>query len=305
MKVHITSLQRTGSKSLQQAIHNALDNPLTIVHAGGSSNLGELFHGWEFSGYKFGHNARYPFDPAADIVFRTAANFDEYQGKSFIPVGNNDWLSYMEYQYAEELTENHVAYIRVLLDAYSNRSYVVKTQLSSLYEDVCFDGAAESWLSNVNRGFDVLIDLTPSNLVNWICSNFVCDTTGIFAPCPAQQEAGTQFKSAIPVNYVRRMMSRLMQHHRLLNRFAPNKGTKVIRLTTDQLSDPHVVAHLARQLDIDFQKLVIKHTKEFSAEGYEKLIENYKDIQSMIDNYQHDTSMIPHIMVWPLSYPIA
>lgn len=306
MKVHIVSLQRTGSKSLQKAVHNALDKPLSVLHAHGSSHLGEFFHGWEFHGYKFGPDASRPFDPDDEIVFRTAEGFDAYKGRSFIPVAYGSGFVYLSYPYQEELEPRHLSYLRVMLDRFHDRNYVIKTQLGSLYEDVAAEGSrVDEWLDEVMLGHTLTINLLPSNLVDWVCSNYVCDTTGIFAPCDAQDKARTEFKASIPERYVRKMMGRLDQHTRLVDRYSIRSDMKLIHITTDSLSDPATLAVLAQHLGVAVADLVIDHPKEFSAEGYEKLIANYSDIQSIIDIYQSEHSVRPHIMSFPLTYPIA
>src|SRR5271168_3417978 len=86
MKVHIVSLQRSGSKSLYNAIHSAMVheelNPMTFDNG---DHLGEFLHCWSEYGYKFGPTAQKPFDQNAEIVFRTRKDFESYHGTNFEP----------------------------------------------------------------------------------------------------------------------------------------------------------------------------------------------------------------------------
>lgn len=295
MKVHIVSLQRTGSKSLLNAVHSALKAPLHFKDlVGGRSTLGEYFHLWEAHGYKFSQSSYAPY--VDDVVFRTAANFDSYKGLNFIPIpGDVDSLQWDNYPYINRLQAAHLNYLRVLLSMYHDSNYVVKTQLATLAED-CIDPASH-WLPSVMSGFDLTINLVPSNLVKWVCSNYVCDITGVFVPCAAQDNARKSIKAAklvMPADYVHKMLERLRSHDRLVAG-TPNVWT----IKTDDLSDPTVMASLGVKIG---GIIKIEHPKEFSTEGYDKLFDNYDDIKEMVAA----VSPSRYAMSIPLlTYPIA
>jgi hypothetical protein len=288
MKVHILSMQRTGSKSLQDAINTALGRTLTI---GSEKHLGEYFHGWSFHGYKFGYEAVKPFDPEHAILFRTHPHFKDFSGSSFLPVARHHSMCYVECHYEEVLTDQHIYYLRTLLNRYREFNYVVKTQIVTLMGDV--EAPNDLWMDAVLKGFDVTINLMPSDLVKWLCSNFACDYTGIFAPCPEQEEARKTTKMAMPEDYARRMLRRLDVHKRLVNAL-PN----VIHVETDKLSDPATLSALCTALKVS--DLTIKHPKEFSAGGYETLFANYNEIVRWVESYNTPAANFGLNVTYPL-----
>ena len=287
MKVHILSLQRTGSKSLQAAIHCALENPLTI----GNHHLDEFFHGWPFHGYKFGVDARNPFDKDAAILFRTHPDFSAYEGQSFMPVARHHSMCYVECPYAEQLTDKHIYYLRTLLDLYPSRNYVVKTQITTLMSDV--NAPNDLWMDAVLKGFDVTINLVPSDLVKWLCSNYACDYTGIFAPCPEQEAARKTQKLTMPATYAQTLLRRLGIHNRLLAAL-PN----VVHLKTSDLVDLNVGQKLCELLRVP--GLAIQHPKEFSADGYETLFTNYDEIVRWVESYSTPAANYGLNLTYPL-----
>lgn len=294
MKVHILSLQRTGSKSLLNAVHNALKAPLHITDLVGERRpLGEFFHLWEAHGYKFSPSSYAPY--VDGVVFRTAEGFDDYRGVNFIPVaGDVDSLTWSIYPYVKRLQSQHIQYLRVLLSVYHDSNYVVKTQIATLAED-CVDPRS-TWLPAVLEGFDLTINLVPSDLVKWVCSNYACDVTGVFVPCEAQETERNEMKArklVMPADYVHRLLTRLREHD-LLVAGTPN----VITVKTDDLSNPKAMASLSERIGAP---LNVEHTKEFSADGYAELFANYDDIKRMVSQFSIYKSMpLP-----PISYPLA
>src|SRR6185503_13998488 len=215
-----------------------------------------FFHAWSLSGYKFGNGANFPFDPESSITFRTAERYAALAGQNFLPVPHSrNFMGWAEHRHVDALTASHVHYLRVLLDSFPERSYVIKTQLASLAEDV--RGQMESWLPQVVEGFDLTINLEPSDIVKWLCSNYACDMTGIFAPCPAQDHARESLKLTMPLDYVKTLMSRL-RLHRELAADIPN----VMTVTTDDLGRTDTVAVMAARLGVNFTDLAIRHPKE-------------------------------------------
>ena len=83
------------------------------------------------------------------------------------------------------------------------------------------------------------------------------------------------------------------------------RTSNVWTFTTDDLNNVDRMAYLWRilksrgALKDDCESLVIPATKEFSADGYDKLFTNYADISSMISKYDR-----PYLG-FPLTYPIA
>jgi hypothetical protein len=271
MKVHILSLQRTGSKSLLSAIHNALEAPLHFKDVTGARTpLGEYFHAWEAHGYKFSQRSHAPY--VDEVVFRTAANYKAYKGVNFIATsGDVDSLAWANYHHLEHLTAEHINYLGVLLSLYSDSNYVVKTQIATLAED-CID-TLHTWLPSVLDGYDLTINLVPADIVKWVCSNYACDVTGVFVPCAAQDKARASLnenKMTMPLEYIRRIMSRLREHRGLVA-----NAKNVWTITTDDLSKPEFVAALSARLGAP---VTIEHPKEFSAQGYEEMFSNYADI---------------------------
>lgn len=294
MKIHILSLQRTGSKSLLNAIHKALMAPLHIVDLVGDRRpLGEFFHLWEAHGYKFSPNSYAPYTDG--VVFRTAQNFDSYKGVNFIPVARDvDSLGWELYPYVPKLQAKHIQYLRVLLSVHQESNYVVKTQIATLAED-CVDPRS-TWLPSVLEGFDLTINLVPTDLVKWICSNYACDTSGVFVPCPEQESSLSEFKArklVMPPDYVHRMLTRLREHD-LLVAGTPN----VVTVKTDDLCDVEAMRVLGERIGAP---LHVEHPKEFSADGYEDLFSNYHDIQRMISEF----SIYRSLPMPPLTYPLA
>ncbi len=292
MKVHILSLQRTGSKSLQTAIHRALSNPLAFNTRLGTQELAEYFHGWGFTGYKYGGNARIPADPDTAVLFRTHPDFKNYFGSSFIPTTSDEFLMWEPYPYQEQLTYEHLAYLRVLLDKFHYRNYVVKTQITTLLEDVEAKAKASDIVDLVTRGSDVLINLVPSDIVKWLCSNYACDATGIFVPCPEQKAARESTKLTMPYDYVKKQLDRLSVHSFVTARFK-----NIHTISTDSMAETSTQRLLSELVG---GNVVIPNVKEFSADGYEKLFTNYGEIREMIESFKRT-----HIPMFPLTYPIA
>jgi hypothetical protein len=295
MKVHIVSLQRTGSKSLLNAVHNALKAPLHFKDITGTrTTLGEFFHLWEGHGYKFSTRSYAPY--VDEVVFRTAPNFKSYKSANFLPVhGDVDSLEWDSFPYINQLRAKHIHYLRVLLSMYHDSNYVVKTQIATLAED-CVDPISH-WLLAVLEDFDLTINLVPSDLVKWVCSNYVCDTTGVFVPCASQDNARAAIKAeklVMPADYVHKMLERLRSHDRLIAG-TPNVWT----IKTEDLSDPLAMAALGARIG---GVIEIEHPKEFSAEGYEVLFNNYDDIKEMVAAVSPSRYQVP---MPPLTYPIA
>lgn len=271
MKVHILSLQRTGSKSLLNAVHNALEAPLHFKDiTGARTTLGEYFHAWEAHGYKFSPRSYAPY--VDEVVFRTAAGYTAYKGVNFIAAsGDVDSLTWANYHHLEHLTAEHINYLRVLLSLYSDSNYVVKTQIATLAED-CID-TVHAWLPSVLDGYDLTINLVPADIVKWVCSNYACDVTGVFVPCAEQDKARASLndnKMTIPIGYIRRLMGRLREHRGLVA-----NAKNVWTITTEDLSNPQFVDELSKRVGA---QVTIEHPKEFSAQGYEEMFSNYADI---------------------------
>src|SRR5271168_4224343 len=207
MKVHIVSLQRSGSKSLYNAIHKAMVtqelNPLMFDNG---DTLGEFLHCWSEYGYKFGPTAQKPFDPNADIVFRTREEFFEYDGTNFTPRVDDGKLTWvpptLKYQNQPrgQMFHKRVDILREV------DSFVVKTQVASLFEDVysTYRSEYESILFRSDL-FTHTVFLTPDDPVKWLCSNYLCDHSGVFVKCTSQEEAALKFKEeplTIPTEYM-------------------------------------------------------------------------------------------------------
>jgi len=271
MKVHIISLQRTGSKALESAIYKALDNPLSIE---GGDPLGEFLHCWSYYGYKFGPSAKKPFDPAAEIVFKTHPKYEDYQGVAFdvLPCFE-DGHSNLEWElvdHTDVLTSVDVSY-RLGLIKKTDRNLVVKTQLASLYEDIGEDRISLSYLDSI---FDLTIFLSPSNPVQWLCSNFMCDASGVFVSC-AQQSSFADYAKlnplTIPEEYIRKLRTRYLRHQDMSLSYS-----ECMYFQTDDLKNPKLIEDCFKDVLPDVK---IEYVPEFSAFDYSTMIANYDEVR--------------------------
>lgn len=271
MKIHIISLQRTGSKALYKAVHNALDNPLKFTNG---DELGEFLHCWSYYGYKFGRNAEKPFDKFAPIVFRTSSLYKEFEGKAFDVKESpwvNDDLQWEERMHTDWLLQSDVA-DRLNICKNSHRNLVVKTQLASLYEDL---GGQSLPTRELSESFDSTIFLSPDDPTKWLCSNFLCDYSGIFTACDDQEAAAQELKAkpiTAPLDYIRELKTRLRRHFELVN---SGKFNPSIRLWTSELLNGYAESEIEISLGL---KVKIDNTPEFSAFDYPSMIANYDQI---------------------------
>ncbi len=265
MKIHILSLQRTGSKNLYNAIHSKLPDP--VVFSSGDT-LGEVLHGWGAHGYKFGDHAQYPFDPRAEVVFRTAKDFDLYEGRNFYPCifedGQASWVEH-EYQPTWEFEDAISVYYALMHQ--DTKDVLVKTQLM----DGSFD---DKTTQRLIEGWDWLISLTPKDPVRWVCSNYLCDVSGVFVPIKEQQVAAAEFQACrvtIPTTYIREKFKVLRSHWQVINRIK----TPIIGLFTEDLSTVKTIEKL-RLLGLG--DIEVPLIKEFSAVDYRSMIFNYDEV---------------------------
>jgi hypothetical protein len=275
MKVHIVSLQRSGSKSLYNAVHKAMVadrlNPLTFDNG---DRLEEFLHCWSEYGYKFGLSAQKPFDQNSEIVFRTRDDFRAYKGTNFKPKFADGKLTW---EPAKHLYERLFTAIRErLLILNRAQDFVVKTQVASLLEDVGFllqQEEVEEYLFR-DQLFTHTVFLIPDNVTKWMCSNFLCDYSGVFVQCKSQEEAAAQFKMTpvvIPKDYIVNLSNRYAHHMRLANTY------RGFDLFTADLRDGCVTGDLADYLELQ-TPLSIKDEQEFSAFDYSTMIANYDEV---------------------------
>jgi hypothetical protein len=290
INTHIVSLQRTGSKSLYNAIHEVIDNPLQyyappFTREGPirDTSLGEFFHCWSHTGYKFGPAARFPFDPEADIHFRGQENFplNENLTSSFDVVPRLDGtIGYERCDYRPQLTVKDVnRRIALLQQVRDTRNFVIKTQLASLVEDLMINPLNEpsefGALSIAMNGlFDLTIAIIPDDPVRWLCSNYLCDISGVFVPGASQRKAADYYIDnpvTIPTYYIKLLTSRLSLHNSLVS-----KLPMAVVLKTTNLSDQKTNRMLNGLLDS--KNVMVKYKQEFSSFNYEKMIVNFDEV---------------------------
>jgi hypothetical protein len=268
MKIHIVSLQRSGSKSLYNSIHSALNKPLTFSNG---DSLGEYLHCWSEYGYKFSFSATKPFDPTACILFRTHPEFGGYVGSNFTPAYHQGVLSWKPTDYKEVLSYADIEHR--LKAIHLSRSLVVKTQLASLLEE--FDPAQRVCIKNAVLDpslFNRTIFLVPDDLERWLCSNYLCDHSGVFVQCKSQAEAAAAFKATpvtIPTEYLDLLSSRYRVHKNLAC------GADGLVIHTSALTSESTRTLLEFTLGI---KVHVKDEKEFSAFDYSTMIKNYDGV---------------------------
>jgi hypothetical protein len=218
MKIHIVSLQRTGSKSLEKAIAKKY----------AATALGEFLHGWEQHGYKFGASAERPFDPNAPIWFHTHPDFHSIgEFKNFEPKVDRSGefegvLTYTPCSYWSDsilaLVGSRISVLNELFSCENFERVVVKTQLVYLLEQV-----PELYRSDLCRKlkglFDFSVGIYPSDVRRWVWSNLLADHTGIFVPGTDMEAAIETLRRQqihIPVSSVRPLLTRLKIHKQLM-----------------------------------------------------------------------------------------
>lgn len=288
MNVHIISLQRTGSKSLYEAVCAAVPDRAMIQREDGAEELGEFFHCWSFYGYKF-LNSRYPFDPQGRILFRTHPDYDATVGDAYQVHYANYQLQWLRHhETATQLTLTDVRQRSALLHVMTARdkSVVVKTQLASLNEELKLQYSEYELLEQLVFQFDRTIILYPKDVVKWVCSNFVADHTGIFAACADQAKATSALRSTkvvIPETYIATLMDRLRRHYVLKEHL--NKKSVVLNLATEDLSSIETKSKLRAYLGCEVN---VRQEREFSQVPYDQLIANYDEVVA-IANHTQDT----------------
>lgn len=268
MKVHLVSLQRTGSKNLEAAISSNLKNQLTVS----GDPLGEFLHCWYKRGYKFGKGAAKPFDQDAAVLFRTDPHYDAYDGSYFDVVSINGQLDWVE-------TPSHFAYATAP-DVYgalallnTDKDVLVKTQLASLMEDTGVD------LTPIMDNFDLNVGLVPSDTLRWLCSNFICDKTGVFVPGSVQRSYAEHLSKHpvdIPTSYVQLLMARLVRHRLLVSSLPFVLNTEDLYEGNEKLDQLEAATGWT---------LNVPQTREFSNFAYEKMISNYNQVKTLVKEY--------------------
>lgn len=263
MKIHIISLQRTGSKNLYNAIHSKLPDPL-VFNSG--DTLGEILHGWGSQGYKFGLNAQYPFDPQASVMFRTAKDFDLHQGRNFYPVISDNTASWMNFGYDEGWgPEDSLSIHHALM--HQTKDVLVKTQLM----DGSFDAKT---VQRLLENWDWVVTITPKDPVRWVCSNYLCDVSGVFVPVKEQQVATSEFQISrvvVPMDYVRAKFKALKAHWKIIN----DIKTPMISVFTEDLT---AVKTTERLRSLGLGDIEVPLIKEFSSVDYRTMIFNYDEV---------------------------
>lgn len=280
MKIQIISLQRTGSKSLEKAIQEKLPNRLRFDNG---DELGEILHLWGEHGYKFGPAAQRPFDKDAEILFHTNKDFAEFKGTNFTPLVTEKTIRWEPIEYQEELDLKKSVSIKTALMHQADllkKDLIIKSQLA-------FIEYSTSQMVQVINGWDALVFLTPSDIPRWVCSNYLCDTTGIFAPVKEQQDAANNLIKdpvTIPRAYILEKTNLLNKHYtlqRVVKRLmSPTKRTRVLNLTTESLNSA-VTKYQLR--DLKLGALEIPVVQEFSNLNYHEMIKNYADVCSIAD----------------------
>jgi hypothetical protein len=180
-------------------------------------------------------------------------------------------LSWKTTEYKEALT--YAAIEHRLKAIHLSRSLVVKTQLASLLEE--FEPPQRVCIKNAVLDpslFSQTIFLVPDDLERWICSNYLCDHSGVFVQCKSQEEAAVAFKASpvtIPTEYLDLLSSRYRVHQNL----ACEADRLVIR--TSDLTSESTRTLLEFTLGI---KVHVKDEREFSAFDYSTMIKNYDEV---------------------------
>lgn len=269
MKIHIVSLQRTGSKSLYNAIHAGLKNPLVFDT---KDRLEEIFHGWGTSGYKFGAQADYPFDKKAEVIFRTSPNFDRYEGRNFKPQIIDGSAKWIHHDYMHHWDSNSALVLHKALLSQTTKDILVKSQL--------LDGSfPPDTVQDLLKGWDYIVTITPKDALRWVCSNYLCDRSGIFVPIKEQQDAALAFEACrviMPLPYVREKLSVLKRHWTVIN----NIKTPVIHLFTENLNTSQ-----SQLTKLGLGILDVPVVKEFSNSDYSTMIFNYDEVANETSNF--------------------
>lgn len=285
---HIVSLQRTGSKQLYRALRGSYNKAVDMRPCNPSeaslnridTSLGEFFHCWSHTGYKFGPSAAFPFDPQAEVYFRGQPDFHtRSETTSFDVVPRLDGsIGYEPCDYRPNLTYQDVTRrVEMLENVKGSRGFLVKTQMASLLEDLSavYDFVQlVTLMDRIDALFDVKIILVPDDPIKWLCSNFVCDHSGVFVPGQQQQNAAISYRSEplhIPRDYIDRLKLRLHSHMLLVGKASDALVIRTCDLSTNRTQ------MLLRQV-FNNSKILVSYEQEFSRYDYPRMIGNYNEV---------------------------
>lgn len=274
--IHIISLPRSGSKSLEAAVSQG-----EILKYESGAPLGEYFNGYGAHRFKFFGDQPFIKRDLSDAVPFNDPRFFDTSLKSFIPKYDIE-KDVFEWAPTHYRTLHSLPYLMDLGSqlyracAYTRKRIVLKTQYAeilNLWEGNEVD--AIEFITSVFRGESVIF-LYRKDLISWVCSNFFAKGTGIYANGPSMQLiVQDQEKAKISEDFMLQQLSLLKRHFRLY------KSIQYTAIRVDEL-DCEVESWLSDLLAMDVR---IPEVKEFSNIDYSSRISNYSWLERVVRDY--------------------
>lgn len=291
MNIHIISQPRSGSKSLERAILNAV-NPLTYENG---APLGEYLNGFGAHGAKFSPTEVVPFAnrDLSDVVFETNPNFYDYEKRlvNYMPKYDEkaDSMKWVRANYCWDFTNTYFErLVKELRTAakFSTKDIVIKTQAADILHctwNRLTEKNIQAWMTSATSQIKAKpLLLVRNDVVSWICSSYLAKSNGVYAKGEALTsliESDTKWE--IPLFFVRQQYQLYRTHLEIIHdTMETNPECPVIN--TELLNDPKTIQRLQDYLGLE---LKIEDDREYDTMSYSTRITNYEWLCEVVSNY--------------------